>query len=66
MPLSSSYWMSFDVSKLYTLKLASVPEAHKINRRKVVARALKAVAEAISRERRAIRATTIFFLFFSY
>ncbi|WP_345987946.1 hypothetical protein WCX18_11405 [Sulfurimonas sp. HSL1-2] len=32
----------------------------------VVKRALKATAEAQSREQRAIRATTIFFGFFSY
>ncbi|WP_345985232.1 hypothetical protein WCX49_11540 [Sulfurimonas sp. HSL-1656] len=32
----------------------------------VVKRALKAAAEAQSREQRAIRATTIFFCFFSY
>ncbi|WP_345987042.1 hypothetical protein WCX18_07685 [Sulfurimonas sp. HSL1-2] len=37
-----------------------------IDRLSVVKRALKAAAEAQSREQRAIRATTIFFWFFSY
>jgi len=58
--------MRFDVSKLFFVPLASVPEAHKIDRQKVVKRALKAAAEAQSREQRAVRATTIFFWFFSY
>jgi hypothetical protein len=53
--------MRFAVPKLFTSPLASISEAHKINRQKVVKRALKAVAEAISREQRAIRVTTIFF-----
>jgi len=57
--------MRFDVSKLSSIQLASVPESHEINRRKVVARALKADPEAKSREGRAIRATTIFFGFVS-
>ncbi|MHC3994741.1 hypothetical protein ACXWTF_07910 [Thiomicrolovo sp. ZZH C-3] len=53
------------MSKLFS-QLASMIEAHQINRQLVGARALKAAAEAQSREQRAIRRTTIFFCFFSY
>ncbi|UFS61551.1 hypothetical protein LOH54_07730 [Sulfurimonas sp. HSL-3221] len=52
------------MSKLFS-QLASMIEAHQINRQLVGARALKAAAEAKSREQRAIRATTIFFGFVS-
>jgi hypothetical protein len=58
--------MRFDVSKLSVFQLASSLRSALINRRKVGARALKAALEAKSREGRAIRATTIFFWFFSY
>jgi len=46
-------------------QLVLIPEEHKIDRPKVVKRALKAVSEAKSREQRAIRITTIFFGFVS-
>jgi len=48
------------------LSLASILEAHYLNRQKVVMCALKAVPKAKSREERAIHITTIFFWFFSY
>jgi len=57
--------MRFDVSKLSSYHELRYSEVRYINRQKVVMRALKADAEAKSREQRAIRRTTIFFCFFS-
>jgi len=56
--------MRFDLSKLQML-ISFDSRSALINRQKVVMRALKAVAEAKSREQRAILRTTIFFGFVS-
>ena len=56
--------MRFDVSKLFFISFGFPKRINGIFI--VVKRTLKAAAEAKSREQRAIRATTIFFWFFSY